>query len=386
MTDIVEYQRFRCRGYPAADMTAANEVLKEREIGFETDTRLFKLGDGVTAWNSLGYAATPYDADLVAIAALTSAADRVLYATGSGTWALATFTAFGRSLVDDADAAAGRTTLGLGNMSIQSPAAVSISGGSAIFTTGLTYQPATNKRFIGREVTASAIADFSSGGAAITFSRANDGVNDLAAVFSYITAGNVANLAVAARNDVILASGGGGTYANCLERLRVVGSTGHILPGADNTQNFGSGSLRWKEIFAGTGTINTSDAREKRDIGPIPDDWLDAWGDVEWSRFKFTDGQRWHVGLVAQDVRDAFAARGLDAHEIGLLCFDEWEASDEVPELHDEGGEVIRPHRPAIPAGDRYGLRYAECEAMEAAYQRREIGRLRTQLAALQAA
>jgi phage-related tail fiber protein len=74
--------------------------------------------------------AQPLDATLTALAGVTTAADKLIYATGADTFATTDLSTFGRSLIDDADASAARTTLGLGTIATQAANNVSISGGS----------------------------------------------------------------------------------------------------------------------------------------------------------------------------------------------------------------------------------------------------------------
>lgn len=80
-------------------------------------------GYGITDAQSL-------DATLTALAGVSTSADQLIYATGSDTFATTSFTSFGRSLVDDADAGTARTTLGLGTIAVQNASNVTITGGS----------------------------------------------------------------------------------------------------------------------------------------------------------------------------------------------------------------------------------------------------------------
>ena len=61
-----------------------------------------------------------YDATLNALASVSTSANKLIYADGVDSFTTTDISAFGRSLIDDADASTARTTLGLGTASTQS--------------------------------------------------------------------------------------------------------------------------------------------------------------------------------------------------------------------------------------------------------------------------
>jgi len=117
----------------AIDSTVATltgtQTLTNKTIGVSQLSGTVAIANGGTNASSAGDARTnlgvvigtdvqAYDAGLNSIAGLTTAADNLIYTSASDTYAVTSFTAYGRSLVDDADAATARTTLGLGTAAV----------------------------------------------------------------------------------------------------------------------------------------------------------------------------------------------------------------------------------------------------------------------------
>lgn len=194
---------------------------------------------------------------------------------------------------------------------------------------------------------------------------------------------------------------------------------GPIRPTVDNTYDYGSAVLRGRTAFFGTGTINTSDETTKHGIRAIAEDdaLLDAWAEVDWYKFQFidavevkgADGARWHLGLVAQRVRDVLDRHGIDGFKLGLLCYDKWD--DQYEQYQVNEGETVTTTKTVTPkdsdepitmtyevpvkpiygqrvvreAGELYGIRYEEALSLEAALQRRNYQRLLARVEALEA-
>lgn len=134
-------------------------------------------------------------------------------------------------------------------------------------------------------------------------------------------------------------------------------------PVLDGLTSLGGPSARWTTVYAFTGTINTSDAREKQQVRQLSEKERAVANRLKSSirAFKFnssveekSQGARIHFGVIAQDVISAFESEGLDAFDYAMICHDKW---DEQPDIVDDDGSVIRQY---TPAGDRYGVRYEE--------------------------
>ena len=153
-----------------------------------------------------------------------------------------------------------------------------------------------------------------------------------------------------------------------------------IAPVDDIVKAIGQPSIRCSVIYAGTGSINTSDETLKTRY-----DILNAERDAAIEiksviyKFKFNDSinhkgiesSRYHFGVGAQTVGDILRKHGLNPEQYAFWCYDEWpdvwdeEVITEESTDPDTGEKIYSQYKTGDmilvkKAGGRYGIRYDE--------------------------
>ena len=181
----------------------------------------------------------------------------------------------------------------------------------------------------------------------------------------------------------------------------VLTTDGVFRPASDGTQSLGAAAFRWSQLFSSSGTINTSDAREKTPVRDFTENELAAAKALskEIGIFKFLsmvqekgDAAREHIGMTVQRAIEIMEAHNLDPFNYGFICYDEWDAVYETvdptpetpayPESYDADGTLVaeaveaQPGNPdgqriIQPGGSRYSFRTDElllfiCKGFEA--------------------
>jgi hypothetical protein len=160
--------------------------------------------------------------------------------------------------------------------------------------------------------------------------------------------------------------------------------------GDDNSKDLGAASIRWDDVYATNGTIQTSDANEKQQIASLTDAEMQAAKTISalFKTFKWNDSvaekgeaARTHSGVIAQEVEQAMADAGLDAGDYAFFISTTWwETQTEVPaveaveEVLDEEGNVITEAVEAQEAYTRTDTYETAEEAPEGAVERNRKG------------
>ena len=126
-------------------------------------------------------------------------------------------------------------------------------------------------------------------------------------------------------------SGGDVGMAFIDEQVRPV--SGETGANADDAYDLGNSAVRWDDIRATNGTIQTSDKNEKQNIASLSTKELNVAKKLStlFKTFKWKskvakkgDDARTHTGMIAQEIQTAFSDEGLDVSKYAFWCSDTW--------------------------------------------------------------
>lgn len=133
--------------------------------------------------------------------------------------------------------------------------------------------------------------------------------------------------------------------------MRLISSSGNVFLqaydgsyiriGGDLISFGGTNSMSMKffgTIYDSSGNVVTSDRDEKHDIEYNIEKYDAVFDDLKPVRFKYNDGtsDRYHTGLIANDVKESIEKRGIDTKEFAAYCEFPVYAEDEYGNLTDE--------------------------------------------------
>lgn len=127
--------------------------------------------------------------------------------------------------------------------------------------------------------------------------------------------------------------------------------------------NLGESYSKWKQLYATTATIATSDRNEKKDFTEFDERYEKLFFDLKPQLFKFKNGEsnRFHSGFISQDVEESLIKNDLTALDFAGFCKDKKqigkvneEGIEEFTNVLDEEGNQVYD----------YSLRYEEFIAM----------------------
>lgn len=119
--------------------------------------------------------------------------------------------------------------------------------------------------------------------------------------------------------------------ANNVSRWKITGSA--LAPTSDNVISFGTPTFRPSQLYAGNGSISTSDATKKTEPRSISNSEISAFSAIlrlpgvwQWLDRVESEGEdaRLHAGPTVQAAIAIMQANGLDWTRYAAFCYDEW--------------------------------------------------------------